>query len=44
VKVEVMLNNKIIANNFKQTDTSCEIDFNDAELINTDQSLTIKII
>lgn len=44
VKAEVMLNNRIIAAGFKQTGTNCEIDFNEPELINTNQTLSFKII
>jgi len=41
--VEVMIDKKIIANSFTQTDTLCEISFNNAELINAGKSLSIKI-
>jgi len=42
-KVEITIDKRVIANSFKQEDTTCEIIFNDAELINTDESMSIKI-
>ncbi|HSQ44096.1 MAG TPA: hypothetical protein VLM16_03815, partial [Ginsengibacter sp.] len=41
--VEVMIGKKVIEKSFRQIGTSCEISFNDAEIINCDESLTIKI-
>jgi len=42
-KVEVTIDKKIIENSFKQTDTSCEISFTKAAIINADQVISIKI-
>ncbi len=41
--VEVMTGKKVISNSYKQTGTSCEVSFNNAQAINTDESLLIKI-
>ncbi|MDQ2864132.1 MAG: hypothetical protein M3R50_10905 [Bacteroidota bacterium] len=41
--VEVMIGEKVVGNVFKQTDTSCEISFNNSELINTGGLMSIKI-
>jgi hypothetical protein len=43
LKIEVMHNDKIIAANFIQKDTSCEIDFPDLVSIHSDQTLSLTI-
>jgi non-lysosomal glucosylceramidase len=43
VKAEIMLNNKVIPCRFTQTNTRCDIDLRESQLVYTDQSITLKI-
>lgn len=42
-KTEVIIENRVIVIKFKQEDTSCEIELDDPEIINSDQTLSVKI-
>lgn len=42
-EVEVTIDKKTIASSFKQADTACEIRLNNAEIINANQMMSIKI-